>query len=377
MAISHYFKKHYGFAVGITVSGGCLGSLILPPIYRVLLDTYGLRGALLLAAGILSHSLVMACLLRPIEFYKRRKLSIIVNPKENSIPKPDVIPNKLEHDLKFGINGTKSQFTCELNDTLSGSQPIISKTPQCTTNNTVGNSMRTRTVSEVKDFKPGTKTTLKTSYQTCDTASKLSMTSLFKYVSLDNVANVSILSIHSLAAHSIHYQSSEDIQDERQKCFHLNFSFFKDPSFILLICVHLLGTLAPALIPAFIPISAKENGLTNTETVIIVTVLGASEFIGRIFIGFCSDRPWIKNHRIIIVTQIVAGVAANCNRYFTTFGSIIAFVIIFGTNAGAIFCVIVPILTDIVGLENFKSGYAFLMLTQCPLSAIMPFVFGK
>lgn len=379
MAISHYFKKHYGFAVGITVSGGCLGSLILPPIYRFLLDTYGLRGALLLAAGILSHSLVMACLLRPIEFYKKGKnVSVTVTSVDNESQKPDVIPVRTKPEHVNGMNEVKSKFIHQIGDTLTCSQPVISKTPPCASPLQTENGSRFRTVSEVKDFKPGMKRSIsqQPSYGTGVTSSKLSLTSLFKYISLDNVANMSVVSIQSLPS-VYDDEVSDEYRAPKKRCCHIIYSMFKKPSFVLLLCVHVLGTLAPALIPAFIPINAKEKGVTNSQIVVIVAVLGASEFVGRTFVGFCSDRPWIKKHYIIIVTQIIAGVLANCSRYFTSFGSIIIFVIVFGSNAGGIFCVIVPILTNIVGPENFKTGYAFLMLTQGPFAAIMPYVFGR
>jgi nitrate/nitrite transporter NarK len=57
--LGQYFDKRRGIATGIAISGGCLGGLLLPPIYRILLDTYGLRGTLMLTGGLLFHNTAM------------------------------------------------------------------------------------------------------------------------------------------------------------------------------------------------------------------------------------------------------------------------------------------------------------------------------
>ncbi|KAJ8310387.1 hypothetical protein KUTeg_012252, partial [Tegillarca granosa] len=53
---SLYFDKRRNLVNTILLSGGGIGGLILPPIYRFLLDLYELRGALLITVGILHHS---------------------------------------------------------------------------------------------------------------------------------------------------------------------------------------------------------------------------------------------------------------------------------------------------------------------------------
>ena len=70
--MSQYFKHRRAIANGIAMSGVGIGQLILSPILRLLLDTYGLKGALLIMAGISLHVCVAAALMRPTSAYRRK-----------------------------------------------------------------------------------------------------------------------------------------------------------------------------------------------------------------------------------------------------------------------------------------------------------------
>lgn len=50
--------------MGLTQSGSGIGSLVLPYFYRVIIDTYGVMGALLVLSGFLANMCVFAALLR-------------------------------------------------------------------------------------------------------------------------------------------------------------------------------------------------------------------------------------------------------------------------------------------------------------------------
>lgn len=66
VVLSSYFNKRRGFANSISTVGGSIGSLVFPKIIQILIETYGLQGALLMVAGILFNHLIVAALLRPL-----------------------------------------------------------------------------------------------------------------------------------------------------------------------------------------------------------------------------------------------------------------------------------------------------------------------
>ena len=71
--MGQYFKKKRAIANGIALSGVGTGTLVLPPIFQLLLDTYGLSGALLIMAGISLNVCVSGALLRPISSFSSMK----------------------------------------------------------------------------------------------------------------------------------------------------------------------------------------------------------------------------------------------------------------------------------------------------------------
>lgn len=372
--LGQYFDKRRGIATGIAISGGCLGGLILPPLYRVLLDRYGLRGTLLLTGGLLFHNTAMACFLRPLEFYHKENV-VHVNGRSQASNSEVIIDNRttkhkstdvIDNINKNGGVNLKSNVNFLNGDKISGSLPVISNSSPLTPRAQLKKGERFRTFSETDD------NIRETSREKA--SSTISLSSLYKYISLDDVANMSIISIKELKSENLDLEELEEIQ--KSKCCNLSLSVFRNPSYVLFLFVHMFSGMAPALLPSFLPVFFKENGLNNEEVVILVGVLGASDFVGRILSGYFADKPWIKKYQIIMVTQGIAGIVVNCSSLFNTFWTLVIFSVLVGISTGGIIAVVVPTLADIIGMEQFTSGFAFLIITQGPFLAISAPIFG-
>ncbi|CAH1244581.1 SLC16A12 [Branchiostoma lanceolatum] len=91
--IGRYFDRRHATANGIGVCGTGIGIFIFPPLYRFLIDEFGWRGALLVAAGIPLHGCVCGALMRPIhleEDCKEEKGNI----EPQGIPSTETEPKK-------------------------------------------------------------------------------------------------------------------------------------------------------------------------------------------------------------------------------------------------------------------------------------------
>ena len=78
VSIAHmgqYFKKKRAIANGIVLSGVGIGNLVLPPIFRLLLDTYGLQGTLLVISSLSLNVYVAGALLRPVSAYDKKTIA--------------------------------------------------------------------------------------------------------------------------------------------------------------------------------------------------------------------------------------------------------------------------------------------------------------
>ena len=67
-----YFHRRRALATGLALSGGSLGDMLMPRLSRYLNDTYGLRGALMLYAGVVLQICVAGAVYRPVSTNTQR-----------------------------------------------------------------------------------------------------------------------------------------------------------------------------------------------------------------------------------------------------------------------------------------------------------------
>ncbi|CAH1271590.1 SLC16A12 [Branchiostoma lanceolatum] len=70
--VGKYFDKKRAIANGIAVSGPSVGSMVFPPVFTYLIEEYGWRGSLLIAAGVMLNITAFAALLRPIQLPEKQ-----------------------------------------------------------------------------------------------------------------------------------------------------------------------------------------------------------------------------------------------------------------------------------------------------------------
>lgn len=81
VALNHYFKNKRGQAVGLSMAGTALGMLILPQLVRILLESYGFRGAVLILSGLALHAALGSTLLQPVKWHlKDEKIDVEMQP---------------------------------------------------------------------------------------------------------------------------------------------------------------------------------------------------------------------------------------------------------------------------------------------------------
>lgn len=70
--VTSYFVRLRGLANGLCISGSALGSIILPPVLRYLLEVFGYRGAILIMGGVTLNTFVGAIFYEPVEKHMKR-----------------------------------------------------------------------------------------------------------------------------------------------------------------------------------------------------------------------------------------------------------------------------------------------------------------
>lgn len=332
--IGEYFDKKKGIANAVFVSGNSLGGVIMPPLYRYVFDEYGLRGGLLITAGITFNSLVAAALLRPTTFY------INHSSKKLCIDNGDGESKQLSKSADAGSD-------------LNSLQPLLSNTMP-------NNSTDTRTDIDNKD------------------SDKSSYSVTVKYDKNNDI--VFDCSTHKPETMENHVSTMED-EEKEQGCFlkcknKMDCSLFKNIHFLLFLVIYVLGNVANMCAHIYIPTYAKDIGISDNRIAIIVSVYCISDFAGRIVAGFLADLPRITAEHVVFVSQVVVGLVLQFTIYYTSFILLLVFAVILGCSAGMITALFPPMMFGIVGKARYPSAMAIFILWICLLEGLAVPVLG-
>ncbi|CAC5378901.1 unnamed protein product [Mytilus coruscus] len=349
-----YFSKRRAMANGIAISGCCLGGLICPPLYRYLLDNYGLRGALLLTGGILMHDIPMACLLRP-----NGKLSnISKNPTEKET---DNKRNKTESERPVRIQNIVKDHRINNGDVnmynfSNGSDPLLYKKESkvillSSSENGLYRNVDTQLHDEHYN-KRGFSISDSLTFGNSSASLALSMTKLNS--SDDQVSDSPV---------------------EVQKCPHPCTPFL-NPTFLLFVIANCLATTVTATFLSYLPLYSSHHNTDNIKIVILVSLTGAVDFVGRICSGIMADIPHIKTYHILAISQGVCGVIYNCNPLLTSFAGLVVLCVAIGLFAGVQLVLMFSHTVEIVGLELTPPAVSILIVGQLPAFIFGPLIFG-
>ncbi|XP_035660245.1 monocarboxylate transporter 12-like [Branchiostoma floridae] len=77
--VGRYFKRRRALANGLGLSGSGVGTFAFPPVFQLLIDSFGWRGSLFIVAGVTLQGCIFGALLRPIylkDDVEKRKIVI-------------------------------------------------------------------------------------------------------------------------------------------------------------------------------------------------------------------------------------------------------------------------------------------------------------
>ncbi|KAI9258447.1 major facilitator superfamily domain-containing protein [Helicostylum pulchrum] len=159
-------------------------------------------------------------------------------------------------------------------------------------------------------------------------------------------------------------KKNEDTKPEKLNVKEMfDFSIAKDRKFLLWCATDILLEAAFNIPYYFLPSYATHLGLTSSQGAIILSAGSGMNAFGRIVSGFLAD--YVGHVNIIIVYSIISGLSNLVIwTYANSFGTLMAFSIIFGFFGGA-FITLTPTITLLTtGYEKFDSGLSvFLVIT--------------
>ncbi|KAI7900956.1 major facilitator superfamily domain-containing protein [Cokeromyces recurvatus] len=138
-------------------------------------------------------------------------------------------------------------------------------------------------------------------------------------------------------------------------------SVLKNPNFFIWACgsvISLMGYFIPYF---FVPAYATYLELPASSGSILIAIMSAANFIGRILVGYIGDRIGRLNADIIFT--ICAGLSSLLVWNFANdLGVLIAFSVLFGLFCGSYFAMMTPITAAILTPEQYRTGVSILLL---------------
>ncbi|CDH58910.1 mfs transporter [Lichtheimia corymbifera JMRC:FSU:9682] len=142
-------------------------------------------------------------------------------------------------------------------------------------------------------------------------------------------------------------------------------ALLKDVNFALWVLAAVFQTFYLYIPPFFIPSYATYIGLSAPQGSALVSVLSATNFVGRIAAGILADRIGCLNANLIyaLVTCVIS-LALWTLAY--DYGTLMAYAALFGFFGGSFYALCGPITVQVVGLKKYPYAFPLLMLTNIP-----------
>lgn len=157
----------------------------------------------------------------------------------------------------------------------------------------------------------------------------------------------------------------------------MNFSLLKDVIFIIFAISNFCTSIGFNMPYVYIVAQAKQLDLTSEQSSYLIAIIGVANTIGRIILGYISDKPWVNRLWIYNVCLTLCGIATTMCPLCKDFYSLGFYCSVFGFTIGAYVGLTSVILVDLLGLEKLTNAFGILLLFQGIASLIGPPIGGK
>ncbi|XP_050502934.1 monocarboxylate transporter 5 isoform X2 [Diabrotica virgifera virgifera] len=410
VSVTTYFEKKRSLATGIAVCGSGFGTFLFAPIISKLLEAYGWRGSILIIGGIILECILFGALFRPLEEINGEK------GKKLKLTEAKVDLHISEHDLpqlttslppqngQYGGSGTMNgngngnmhrphsvaHFTMSKNTKheLNGNIPSSGKYLQNDiTRLALSQPMLTQSENRYRQhYHFGSQNWRK--------HGPLDRPDIFYQGSLMNIPSYrSKLSLRrgdegefmerppSTTYSKRHETESRKLcgclpcSDEVREM--LDCALLRDVIFLIFSLSNLLTSIGFNVPYVYLVPKAKDLGMTKEKAGMLISVIGGANTVGRIVLGYISDKPWINRLYIYNWSLTICGVATFTSAFCSSFYTLAIYSAVFGFTAGAYVGLTSVILVDLLGLESLTNAFGLLLLFQGIASLIGPPIAGS
>ncbi|GBP31160.1 Monocarboxylate transporter 9 [Eumeta japonica] len=338
VSVTVWFEQYRSLATGIAVCGSGLGTFLFAPLTSALINNYGWRGSMAIMGAIVLNCVVFGLMFKPVPEPPRMPASEPMLPKAKS-------PLKRSQSSE---NVVRANGNAEDGDVarLTLSQPALNKPQEHPTRSRCGSGVMQRP----------------------DVLYQGSMTSLSKHRPPSPERAL----------------SSKYKEDPKQRCGWLpcsddfkavlsemlDLSLLVNPVFLLFSLSNFLTSIGFYIPYVYTVPMLKEMGIENPEY--FISIIGAANSIGRVILGYISDKPWVNRLLAYNLCLTISGVATAASTLCWEFWGLAMYATTFGFTIGAYVGLTSVVLVDLLGLEKLTNAFGLLLLFQGIASLIGP-----
>lgn len=390
VSVTMYFERLRSLATGIAVCGSGLGTFIFAPLTELLIKRLGWQGALLVIAVIVLGCIVFGAMFRP----------LVADP--NSTEMVEVPPTTVSQSCGNESNG-------KLKD--GGEQGLVrshsfGNSPKIALNSnghsTSSNSMNRKTSQGDDSIRLAlSQPLLHPTDQSGQTALKRAESgTMYRKDALYTGSVHNISSRHpshgSLALHekgrygSVQSNGAKGLPVDKEEgavccgCIPcsketsdtfqemMNFSILKDPIFIIFTVSNFLTSIGFNIPYVYLVSQANVLGIDRVRASYLLGIIGIANTVGRIILGYLSDKPWVNRLLVYNLSLTICGLATAFSVLCLDFYSLASYSAVFGFTIGAYVGLTSVILVDLLGLEKLTNAFGLLLLFQGIASFLGP-----
>nr|CAD7572706.1 unnamed protein product [Timema californicum] len=398
VSVTCYFEKYRSLATGIAVCGSGLGTFIFAPLTGILIESLEWQGAMLVISGLVLSCALLGIMFRPLEI--EDPIPVSPSPKfleANTVNKYELVPsdaitdlhsaakkNSSEHDLSTAVNGLHRPHSISHFTTIprtARSQPFhVAKGSGGTDATRLALSQPALLTSPDNKFNFGSQSLRRKN------SGIMHRKDIFYRGSLHNIP------YHRSAPRLTQDKVAEEsqplklvVERERTSCCAetretlremLDFSLLKDPVFILFTGSNFLTSIGFNMPYLYIVAQAKERGVSESYANYLLSVIGIANLVGRIILGYISDKPWINRLAIYNTCLTLCGLGTAMSAFCRDMWTFAFYASVFGFTIGAYVGLTSVILVDLLGLDKLTNAFGLLLLFQGIASFVGPPIGG-
>ncbi|XP_022219039.2 LOW QUALITY PROTEIN: monocarboxylate transporter 12 [Drosophila obscura] len=430
VSVTQYFDSRRSLATGIAVCGSGFGTFVFAPLTEYLIGSYGWRGAMLIIGGIVLNCIIFGAMFRPLELEappnttstpKLGKKSAIIDenttpaeleplkvapadqylqlPQRTDVPPGGVISitggsplcrsNSMGHNLKPNLNNN-------LNGAINGQTPVAPTTHTAVVVKSTSNDDIARKCHSQLQLTPlrdahRERSASGTMYRV-DALYQGSLHNLPEYGSSRNDLSRSMSGSGVIKRYGSLRQSNQmDQSQEDAKCCGcitcsketrdtfsemMNFSLLRDVIFVIFSVSNFCTSVGFNVPYLYIAAYAKQLGISKTHSSYLIATIGVANTVGRIVLGYVSDKPWVNRLLVYNFCLTACGLATAMVPLCKDINSLAIYCIVFGFTIGAYVGLTSVILVDLLGLDKLTNAFGLLLLFQGIASFIGPPIGG-